>query len=709
MAIIPTIQDSVEPQGKIEIMRRGQADASDFGGQMAQGLGRIGSGLDEAAGQIQQYQTTQDVTGVYKNMAQARADWTQNLQDRAAQAQPGDDTFAPKLMKDMSTYFEQGAASAATPRGQQIWAQQSAEMASQFGQKAIEIQAGLTAQAAVNDFNDTIKSHGLAVGKDETQLPAALDEVKGLIYNPDSMFSRIPAPERDKMWQQAQAQLNRTAGEGYTDRNPGKVLQALDPTLFNAYAPYLKTNAVPGGNVSISPATMAKAPDIVPAASSLGVNPNIVMAQVDAGGTTPQEPKELASSMATLLGAYSGNYMKSLLAYHAGTDAVDSAMRFFGSDWQTHVAEAAQSYAQNVLTKAGAVPSPAPLPAMVNDGQPAPAPAAPAEAGPREPVAADLPFKLSSFEDQAALSQRAVTLVNLQMNMADRARKQIKDAQADAIDTKKDAYLQQILDPATNGKFDLKGMINDPILDATTRNNLYNIYNAKVDKARSDSENQTNPAVFHNLMVEIHAADSDPTKVYSDANAWSAFSNRQISFKDFNTLRNEVTQMKDGNQNPFQQQVHSAKEMVYNFFTKDLTATLPNGMGPAQDAYYRFQTDLDAKIADYRAQGKNPRTLLDPSAPDYALKPETIASFKPDAKTVIANGAAKVIEAAKLDRTPAPGFKLGETRVVNGKPLIYQGGPINLSTSWGPSAPVPGKAAAPAPASDPLADLPSGI
>src|SRR6185436_1284142 len=148
MPQIQTYDDHIAPQGGLNV----QASPADFGAQIGQATERFGGAVQGVAEEIHQYNTTQDVTNVHVNMAKARAEWTKTYQDRANSAQPGDETFAPTMMKDMADYFQKGAASATTPAGKRLWAQMSASMTSEFGVRAVDTQGDLAAKDAVNKY-----------------------------------------------------------------------------------------------------------------------------------------------------------------------------------------------------------------------------------------------------------------------------------------------------------------------------------------------------------------------------------------------------------------------------------------------------------------------------------------------------------------------------------------------------------------------------
>src|SRR5262245_27001428 len=105
MPRIETYEENVMPQGMLNT----RADPNDFGAQVGAATQQLGGAIGDVANELHQYNVTQDVTDVHVNMAKARAEWTQTLADRANAAQPGDDTFAPSVMKDMEDYFRKGA------------------------------------------------------------------------------------------------------------------------------------------------------------------------------------------------------------------------------------------------------------------------------------------------------------------------------------------------------------------------------------------------------------------------------------------------------------------------------------------------------------------------------------------------------------------------------------------------------------------------
>ena len=628
MTMIPTVQDSVEPRGEIQIMRRGQANESDFGAQIGHAGQAFAGALGQAGDALNEYAQQQDVTNVYKNMAQARADWTQNLQDRAAQAQPGDDTFAPTIMKDMGDYFDKGAASATTSKGQALWAQMSANMASEFGMKAIGVQAELTGQAAVQDNAWMVKSAGTAVQKDPTQLAPALDQVKSAIYDTDGMYSKIPGPQRDKLWEHAQAALVDYAATGGTIAHPDRALTEQVKAEFRPFEDVINKGAIPGGRVDLSPATTAKLSEIVPAAAAAGVDPGIAAAVIDQKATTPQDPAALSASLATLLNTYGGDYTKALAAYHDGVKAVDTAMSFFGTDWQNHITGEGQAFVQDTMQKAGMTAA-----QPVEPGMEPPVPEAP---GPRQPVSNpnipgwdDLPA-----ERQVQLSQMAAGLMANRLHMAQAQTQEAARLKAEASEaTLKDAYVKVLTHGFGNG--DLEALEKDPNISAQQ---LDWIVKSKIAVARQGQEEPEHPALVSQLVRTMAQSNG----VYDISPAREALAHGQITATEFQRVDSIMGALKNSDTSNLTRRMLQQEDTAEGVIKNSTQGSIEKSK--ADIAAQSYKLALESALNGAKAAGKDPFALL-----DEWRKPEKIMSFMDAANVTMAGAAKKQIPVVKTD------------------------------------------------------------
>jgi len=150
--MIPQVNDSVLPQGHVEIMRRAQANAEGFGGQVAQAEDRFGGDISEAASAVQNQLDVQDVTNTHVKLAQASVDGAQAVQAMASRLPSGDQSLVPQANSYMDTYLQNISDSAQTAKGRQLAATAGASLQADITRHAINVQGELNGAAAVNRY-----------------------------------------------------------------------------------------------------------------------------------------------------------------------------------------------------------------------------------------------------------------------------------------------------------------------------------------------------------------------------------------------------------------------------------------------------------------------------------------------------------------------------------------------------------------------------
>jgi hypothetical protein len=681
MPQIQTYDDHISAQGGIAA----QASPGDFGAQLGAATQNFGGAIQEAAQAVQQYNTTQDVTKVHVNMAKAQAEWTKTLQDRANAAQPGDDSFAPTLMKDMDAYFAKFGESVQTPQGKRLFATMSAQMSSQFGVRAIGIQGDLDSKAAVNNYTDIVTSRGSAVYQDPSQLSFNVELAKAAINDPNGQFARVPQTTRDEFARKVEQDLRYAAATKQAETNPQSVLGAISPpTLetFNLPGKVVQANTAPGGRASIGAGAMKWAPQVQAVAAAKGLNSNILLAQIEqesggnpnavgpmtrygtAKGLTQfidstakqygvdvRNPQSAIAGQAAMMGdmlkRYGGDYSKALAAYNWGPGNVDKTLQVYGNEWQKHLPAETSNYVAAIMAKSGSVA-----------GNPALADATPdttatmADNANTAAVRAPAPAPGSvidglSWQQQEAILSKSVQTMHLQMSMEHRAREQADYALKKQQEAVSGQYINRIIDPDRNGGPPSDQEIADnPVLTWQEKQHMADYKLTRQRELVAAAEPKSNPTAVRSLMLQIHAADDDPTKTYSFDPVMAAYRDGSISTPEMKFLRTEVEQMKDGNGNSFQKQLQGAREKGFNTFVKSFEASLPGGSAAANDAYYRFTFDLNAKVEALRKENKDPSVLLDPKSRDYMLAPERLQTYMPSASTITAQSAAKATAAA---------------------------------------------------------------
>jgi hypothetical protein len=654
-----------------------QASPSDFGAQIGGAMQNFGDsvrGVSDTILRVQQeHQDIEDVTNVHVNMAKARAEWTKNLADRSNAAQPGDDTFAPTLMKDMGDYFAKFSDSVKTKAGRKVFETLSANMTADFGVRAIGVESELAAKDAVNKYDLLNKSISSSVYQDQSQLDSAIAQGKAAIDDPKGMFSRVPQTTRDEFKTKLEQDANWAAAKGFVQHSPDKVLASMDPAMLEEFKPawkILDSNVASGAKVTVSDATRALAPQAVTAAATRGVNPNVLLAQLDT--QSAPNPVQQAASLSTLVTKYAGDYNKAVAASSIGTTAVDSLLSRWGDGWQTHLPTDAANYLQRVMKNSG----------LVADPNAPPTQAQPAVMD-RASVDSSLPFlKGLTFQQQDAIVGDAVQLQNMRMSMAHRAQEDADYQINKQRDLVTNGFMQRIIDPKTHG-----GMPTDrEIVDDTTLSwqEKQHLVDYKMQRAREQNEaaNRSHPGEVRQLLLQIHAADNDPTKTYNMDPIMASLRRGGINGSEYSFLRQEVEQMRDGTGSNFGKMVQGAREKAYGTFVRSFEATLPGGATQANDAYYRFTVDLNNAIDAKRRENKDPSGLLTPGSHEYQLSPENLQRYWPSAASLMAQQARQAVSGGANDHTAAPGFVIGRSYKVNGKDMTYAGGATNLSTSW---------------------------
>lgn len=673
MAVIDQYTSRILGQGQID----SRASGADFGAQVGEGLQNVGNGLASVGQAVQDVADTQDITSVHVELAKKRAEWTQQMQDRTNAAVPGDETFAPKVMEDMTKDINSIGDNLTSRKAQRLLTTMGATMTSEFGQRAIGVQAQLAGAAAVNSYNDLIKASGQTVFNDQSQYEAVTRDAELAIKNGEGMFGKVPQTQRDEFLSKVKNDIDFAAARGLARRDPAGLLASVAPDQLEQFEPaqkVLQSNAAPGGRVSVSPGAMKWAPQVTAAAAAKGVNPSILLAQIDKEsrgnpdainkgdtavtgsasvglaqfqpgtakqyGIDPTKPdqsiKGQAAYMADLLKAYGGNYQKALAAYNWGPGNLNKSLARWGNDWQSHLPSSVKDYVSTIMTKSGQVVSPT---ATEPDATATPSVDPALDPATRPAAASSIPyFGKLTWQQQDQVVGEAVRLQHLKMTMAERARSEAERAKKVAQETTRDDYQKQIFNPTKYGEFDPLKVTDDPLLSPDQKLHLIQTSQAAT---RQNAEPKTHPQEVSRLYNQIIAGVDDPTKTFNGDNVREASRMGIISPSESDWLLGQVEKLRDGTNSSFQRQVVMAHKKAEDMFMKDFTATLPGGAAYASDALYRFRFDLDKKIVDLRKENKDPSGLLDPSSRDYMLTPDRMKAYMPKAMQLMQDQAKK--------------------------------------------------------------------
>lgn len=648
MPKIQGYEDRVVAQGAIQ----SQASPEDFGAGIGRAVEKFGYAGASFADDMNKVYEAQDVTEQHVNMAKARAEWTQTLQERQNAAVPGDDTFAHSLMTDMEEWFAKGSEAAKTPRGRQVYQSLAANMTGEFGQRAVFIQSELAAKDAVNKYDSLADSLGRIAYADQSQVESAIAQGHAAIDDPNGLFSKIPEPARNTFKQKLEQDAKFAAANGFVQHSPDKLLASIAPEMLAQFKPWehlLKANTAPGGHVKVSPETMAKAPEVIAAAAAKDVNPNVLLALQDGG-----DKKDLAvqaGDLAALLERYGGNYAKAVAAFSVGTEKFDAVLQQHGDMWAENLPAGAQARVNEVMVNAGMAPSEAPTEVVqpLTEG----------------PVKSTLPFLNGlPWKQVDGLVKEAAQLQGARLSMAARARAEQEHELDVQRDTLMNEMLQKVVDPKQYGTLKQDDILSNKVLTYQQKEHVLALKSARVRELRAGSEGHPNPGAFRNLVMRIHADPADPQKIRSQEDLLSAYARGDISYPELNQLKTDLDRAKDGGTSTFGKRVQDMREAARVGFVNSIQGRV----NPAEaiTAYYAFTFDLENQIKAKLDKKEDPAVLLDPSSREFVLKPERLKGFTGSAPASMAATAGKVVQQA--------GAQMAEGTVSASGKYVWKGG-----------------------------------
>ena len=716
MANVRQYTESVSAQGGLDV--RANPDA--FGANIGRALSGVGEVGERYLAQQRQQEVQDEVTNLHVTMAKQRAEWQQKLTDMANETKPGDNTLAPRVMDALQREFDDMSQTLTTRQGQQAFARMSADMTAMFGQEAIGIQSRLNGEFAKNQYLTLVDSLSSTAAKDHTQVESLLKQGLAAIDDPDGRFARVPESTREAFRRSLKESVDYGAAVGFARRYPNAVLDQMPGELRTRLQQDVSKLPTPGLPPDLKADTVKPydQPRIdgvakrvaqpspydktfqdaarqynldwrelkMRAVAESGLDP-AARSNKNAGGIMQLTPETAAK-----LGVNRNDPVASIFAAaklvadyrtKAGGDMSKVDMMYYGGESGKAWGPNTKQYAANLAATRGAVG----LGTNVLPEQFAPSDTV--ETGnsqawvkPRTgvPFIDDLPAdKFFQVLSQAEHYQRAYDA------QSERSRIDAQRQQQAAADAAMDMYTQRIVNPnpENGGALNEVEIVSNPLLNAAQKQHMMGFLAQSTREKQAGQEAKSNPGNVRALMLRIHAPDNDPSKIYGNDPIYDALSKGLISTSEFKDLSREVTELKSSSTNGFRRDVNSLRGHVSRTLQQniDLQAIELSSPGTIADIAYRFDRDLETKIEALRKQNKDPSTLLDPDSKEYALKPGALRRFFPGSDT-IGQSAANAAVAQAGERKAEGGLTIGKTYNVNGKPRVYVGGPLNMSTSW---------------------------
>lgn len=191
-----------------------------------------------------------------------------------------------------------------------------------------------------------------------------------------------------------------------------------------------------------------------------------------------------------------------------------------------------------------------------------------------------------------------------------------------ASDARENDYLKNIYTSSPSVK--AGDVLND---DTLTREAKARLASAIERSTKPDPIAPISQKTAADMLDRIRLPEGDPRKITSVDPIYDAFKNQQLSKGDFNFVMGEYRNQTDASGDTVPKMQGRFIEGMKSQITQ--ANPLLGQMDPTGDAqYYQFQFDVAKKIADYKAQGKNPMDLFDPGNAAYLGSPQALQPYK---------------------------------------------------------------------------------
>ncbi len=205
-------------------------------GDLYAGGAVLGDALLKTSDVIQDTVDRQEVSDVQAKLAQARAQWTVHLQERAQATAPGDATFAPKFNEDFGKYLQTIEGGLQTRTGQNAFRKGAAELSAHFVEKTGVYQAQQMGAKAKQDYLVSLDARRAELLNDPTQFAALLAAAVSDINDPTGIYAKMPVAEREKLEIQTRKEMALSAVQGLIQNGaPELAKRQLQGGQWDAY------------------------------------------------------------------------------------------------------------------------------------------------------------------------------------------------------------------------------------------------------------------------------------------------------------------------------------------------------------------------------------------------------------------------------------------------------------------------------------------
>lgn len=228
-------------------------------------------------------------------------------------------------------------------------------------------------------------------------------------------------------------------------------------------------------------------------------------------------------------------------------------------------------------------------------------------------------------QNDPAVRTRGMTYLNQEYTVAsaaysDQARQaaQVKAAQDAADDAAQKSYMGLMYSPTPPTAVQIA---QDSRLKPESSRSLIGFLNAQ-----DDTPTEVSRGTLSDLLGRMRLPEGNPNKITTLDPAMDAVIAGTMNKADYKFFQDQYTSSTTDEGQRFQQQLGQFFTGYQPIVQGVGTAGLPDPNGGPQ--FYQFQSFVNGQVAAYRAAGKNPFDLLDPTNPAYVGKPAIVQTFQ---------------------------------------------------------------------------------
>lgn len=381
-------------------------------------ISRLGAGVSQIGDAARRLQEEDDRAWVSKAASDDQLKWMTRLDDLKNAAQPGAPGFTPTVLNEFDQYSQE-AIQNAPPSAKRFYQAQMGQLREYLVRNSVPWQAQQHRAHNVDQYEQGLNSDLATISRDPSVFQDRLASRLAILNS-----SSLPPDVRSDMDRKTRESMSLAAETADMQRDPTAWLQRRG----------LMTSIDPrNGALEISAQVRQFEPDVRRAAAGAGVDPSVLLAQIQAEsggnpaavspkgamglsqfmpdtatryGVNPKDPQSSiagqAQYMSDLLKMFNGDYAKAVAGYNWGEGSVQKAVKRYGDSWLSHAPKETRDYVGKVLgVRAGGQV----LLAQVGDGVMANMGDEPT--APRSNVAS---YDGLSWSAQQRLRERAITL-----------------------------------------------------------------------------------------------------------------------------------------------------------------------------------------------------------------------------------------------------------------------------------------------------------